>query len=173
METFFINQWKAADNCGSTLVIGDTNMDMLKWTEPEQLLENIYISTRNFFQVIKGTSRFWTGKQPSLLDQCWGNSPGKIFNVKNFIRGTADHNMITVSYRLSGSICSKMEMKGRDRRGFEEEEFRRNMRLVNWAPVFSCTNVDVANFKFENRFVEILEKLAPMRKTQARRRRTD
>ncbi len=175
----FIDQWKAASGCGPCMVIGDINLDLQKWMDPSPFQENMVdavkneITTRNVHQMIRGPTRFWVGVQPSLLDHCWSNMPEKIFNIKNMTRGTGDHNVISLSYRLSGSITSKMETRGRDRRNFCEEEFKRRLNLVNWEPVFNAQNADVATYEFESRFIQILEELAPMRKTQPRRRRTD
>ena len=116
----FINQWKAAISWGPCLVIGDMNLNIMKWDKLEQINENMVeqtkdeISTLNTHQVIRGPTRFWNCTQPSLVDQCWGNCIENIFNIRNVTRGTADQNFILVQYRLCGKIMSKMETKGRD-----------------------------------------------------------
>ena len=74
-----VSQWKSACNSGPCLVIGDINLDILKWGQPEQILENMVelvktdISTLNNHQVIQGPTRFWERVQPSLIDHCWVN----------------------------------------------------------------------------------------------------
>ena len=83
----FIGQWKSASNSGPTVVIGDLNLDLLKWEAPEQILENMVeivkdeIMTRNISQVITGPTRFWKGTAPSLIDHCWTNCVDKILNT--------------------------------------------------------------------------------------------
>ena len=65
-----IGQWVDGSSADSCLIIGDTNMDLLKWTNPEQALEEIVrmvdeeIITRNFHQLINGPTRFWKKSIP-------------------------------------------------------------------------------------------------------------
>ena len=175
----FIKQWIAASNRGECLIIGDTNLDTLKWDNPEYGQENMIkilkeeIITRNFHQMIQGPTRFWPGARPSLIDQCWSNNAVKLSNIGNVTRGTADHNMIRVNYRLKGNISSRLETKGRDRRKFCEKEFKRRMALQDWSEVFEETDVNIATFKFETKFIAVLDQLAPMKKFQSRARRSD
>ena len=66
-----------------------------------------------------------------------------------------------------------METKGRDLRNFEEEEFKRKVRLINWDCVFNDENLDVANYTFENKLLNILNLMAPMKARQSHARRKD
>ena len=177
--TKFINQWISASNIGPCLVIGDLNLDMLTWNDPEYVHENMVnttkdeITTRNFTQVVNGATRFCRDTRPSLIDHIWVNTPGKISNVKNNTRGTADHNCIAATYRLCGTITSNIVRKGRDRRNYSEEELKRRISLTDWSPVFCSDNVDVASHEFESRFVQILDELAPIKTIQSRSKRCD
>ena len=116
----FIKQWVNASRNGPCLVVGDVNLDQLKWNNPDGGHENMVeqtieeIMSRNFTQFIHEPTRFWPGTNPSLIDQCWGNLPDRVSNPKNFTRGTGDHNVIGITYRMIGNIKSKMEVKGRD-----------------------------------------------------------
>ena len=77
----FISQWKLASRDNQCFVVGDTNLDMFKWDNPEHVhipmiqQMNDEVITLNFSQVIEGATRYWPGTQDSLLDQCWTNSP--------------------------------------------------------------------------------------------------
>ena len=97
----------------------------------------------------------------------------KISNIKQITRGTADHDIISVTYRLKGVARSKMETIGRDRRNFSENELKRLMALQDWSSVLAEQNVDIATFVFENKFLEILNSLVPLKRFQPRSRRTD
>ena len=175
----FIGQWKSACSSGPTVVIGDINLDLLKWETPDQILENMVekvkteIMTRNISQVINGPTRFWNGKAPSLIDHCWSNCVEKIYNIQNISRSTADHNVIAINYKMKGKIISSQEIKGRDRRNWSVEECKRQLNIMNWDTVFNEQNVDIANAEFERKFLSILDALAPMRKVQTRNRRSD
>ena len=177
--TKFVKQWAAAGNTGECLVVGDTNLDILKWDNPNVGQDNMVdrvkdeISTKNFHQVVQGPTRFWEGTKPSLIDQCWGNNVQKISNVKNFTRGTADHNVIALTYRLKGNVMNSLETKGRDRRNYSEEEFKRQIALQDWRDIFEEQNVDIAVYKFETKFLKVLDTMAPMKKFQPRGRRSD
>ena len=61
------------------IVIGDINLDHLRWLEPDQLNENMVklvqdeIEILGFTQLIKGYTRRWRSQSDSLLDQIWSN----------------------------------------------------------------------------------------------------
>ena len=175
----FIGQWANASNSGNCMIIGDTNVDTLKIDNPDQEMEYMSdlikneIMTRNFHQMVNGPTRFWNGVRPSLIDQIWVNDVSRISNVSNITRGTADHNVITVTYRLKGDITKNLESKGRDRRGFNPEEFKRRISLINWSEVFAEKNVDIATYLFETKFLSVLDDMAPMCKFQPRNNRSD
>ena len=151
---------------------------MEKWEEPEQVIEPMVellkeeIVTRNFTQMILGPTRYWKDKTPSLIDQCWVNDPGRVSNIKNTVRGTADHNMISICYRMAGKVSSPHETISRDWNKLEESELVRRISLVNWDSVFGTNDLDVANYEFQMKFLEVLDNLAPMRWTQARSKRS-
>ena len=64
----FISQWKEAAHHPSVIVIGDINLDILKWTNPERMhipmidMVNEDIITMNFGQIIEGPTRFWANQ---------------------------------------------------------------------------------------------------------------
>ena len=168
----FVGQWKSASR-------SDTNVDTLKINDPDQEMEYMSnllkdeIMTRNFHQTVQGPTRFWNGARPSQIDQIWVNDLSRVFNVSNVTRGTADHNVVAASYRLKGGITKNLESKGRDRRNFDAEEFKRRITLLNWDEVFEEMNVDIATYKFETKFLTVLEDMAPMKKFQPRNKRSD
>ena len=173
----FIDQWVSASDSGNeVLVIGDTNVDTLKLNNPDPGMENMTemlkteITTRNFTQVIQGPTRFWSGARPSQIDQCWSNNSRKISNVKNLTRGTADHNVVAITYRVKGNLSNHLETIGRDRTKFSTSEFKRLMALQNWTEIFNAQNVDVAVCILEEKLRAVMDKLAPMKKFQSRRK---
>ena len=60
-----------------------------------------------------------------------------------------------------------------DLRDFNEEKFKRRVRLINWECVFTEMNVDVANHTFESKLLEILNEMAPMKTIQSKTKRKD
>ena len=158
----FISQWKSAGNSGPCVVIGDLNLDQNKWNTPEAGQENMVemvkrqIETMNMHQMIQGPTRFWPGTQPSLIYHCWGNTIQNICNVKNVTRGTGDHNLLSLNYRIKGKVAARLETKMRDRRSFNLEELKRRLTVTNWSSVLEAKDVNIANTEFEDKFVNIL-----------------
>ena len=103
-----------------------------------------------------------------MLDQCWSNDPARISNIRNIPRGTADHNVVAISFRMAGKVTSSMETVTRDWANFEKTEFKRRMALVDWGPVFQTDNVNIANWEFLQKYLQILDELAPKKRFQPR-----
>ena len=68
---FFINQWITASRLSDCIIIGDTNLDQLKWGKPDQInvaMTNLVkdnLETRGFSQLVTGPTRiklhqYWT-----------------------------------------------------------------------------------------------------------------
>ena len=92
----------------SCIVTGDTNLDKLRWNNPENGIADMVddtkdeIETENFFQMVEGPTHFWSGHADSLIDQSWANKPGCVLSCRNIFRGTGDHNVIQTLYRTKG-----------------------------------------------------------------------
>ena len=107
----FICQWERAEAGGAeVVVIGDTNVDLIKKDHPDRdikpLMELIEerVMTMGFIQLVQGPTRFWPNTADSLLDQVWVNTPIKVTQCRNITRATGDHNIISVMIRTKGDI---------------------------------------------------------------------
>ena len=71
---------------GKVVVIGDNNLDFLKWQQPEQKHEFMTdmvkdrIESLNFVQLIQTVTRTWRGQADSILDHIWTNDPSKVIS---------------------------------------------------------------------------------------------
>ena len=99
----FVCQWERAESGGAeVLVIGDTNVDMIKYNNPDQEIKplvdllNERVVTMGFIQLVQGPTRFWPNTADSLIDQVWVNTPLKVTQCRNITRATGDHNIISV-----------------------------------------------------------------------------
>ena len=107
--------------------MGDSNLDTLKWTNPDQGVKKMVEDTKNsemydvFSQIIVGPTRFWVGKTPSLIYQVWTNVPEQIIEWTNHTRSVADHNIITITVRTKGSSKTNKEILRR-KCGSEQSE---------------------------------------------------
>ena len=104
----FINRVVDATRNAKCIIIGDTNLDHLKWLDPDQHHKDMVnmmkneVETLGYSQSIVGPTRFWPGQNSSLIDQCWTNSPELLLSSRNLADGTSDHNPIEIMVRLKG-----------------------------------------------------------------------
>ena len=80
----FIDQWKLANSLSDCVVIGDINLDMLRWDSPVQInigmtdLVKMEIEAEGSVQLVEGPTRFWPHQRDSLIDHIWTNCPQKV-----------------------------------------------------------------------------------------------
>ena len=168
----FVSQWKEAGHHPSVILIGDMNLDILKWSSPERLhipmidMINEEIITMNFGQIIEGPTRFWANQTSSLIDHVWVNCVDKIIDWKNINISVSDHNLIGVIIRLKGTNNESQEHLKRSKKAFDPKIYTDQISKINWDRLYSCINIDVANSIFEEEMLNILDILAPMVKSQ-------
>ncbi len=156
------------------MVIGDLNMDKLRWDSPDTkhaiMVEDTKAAVKheNFEQIIEGPTRFWEGQTVSLLDQIWVNRPEKVTEWNNLNKSDGDHNLIQVKYRIKGTDGRNNEIMKRLRRKFDPTEYRRRVSMIDWDVMYNMTDIDVANSYFEDNILKILNEMAPITKFQPR-----
>ena len=88
----FLVQWERALGTGKeVIVMGDCNLDFLKFDDAGQLqplvdlvLENIY--PHGVQQLVQVPTRSWPGQQDSCVDHIYTNTLDKISNAQAFVR---------------------------------------------------------------------------------------
>ena len=66
-----VTKWEEAGRNGNCIVIGDINLDMLRWSQPEQHLVNMVDITQNvievagFTQIVDKVTRCWKSQSDS------------------------------------------------------------------------------------------------------------
>ena len=157
---------------GDTIVLGDLNLDHMKWQTPEphhrQMIDMIktQLETLGFAQLVTGVTRTWKGQTSSLLDHCWTNCGPRIASCRNIIRGYSDHNLVEVICRLKGLNKAPKEMIKRQRHNFNLETFRKKASELDWTDVLTSDNVDLSYDYFENKMKKLLEEVSPLKKIQ-------
>ena len=95
--------WKNKSKNKKTVVVGDINLDHLRWDHPEQHLENMVEETKNvietsgFLQIVTNFTRSWRNQADSCLDQVWTNCPDRTVKVYNIERGASYHNVVGIN----------------------------------------------------------------------------
>ena len=93
----FLRQVETARIASTCHIIGDVNLDYMKWEAPDHLHLQMITDTKNsleaggFFQLVSDVTRAWPGQVDSLIDHFWTNDVQKIIEVKNTVRSVGDH----------------------------------------------------------------------------------
>ena len=156
--------------------MGDTNLDYLRWNQPERHLVKMVdktkeeIETRGFHQMIGGVTRTWPGQLDSNLDQCWMNAPQKLIYFRNLVRLSSDHNLILISLRTKNRLADRHEMVRRNRNEYDASKYREDMARIDWSEYYELNSIDLISDFFQTEVLKVLNKHAPMQTLQRRRR---
>ena len=157
-----------------TVVVGDMNLDHLRWDHPEQHLENMVDETKNvietsgFLQLVTNFTRSWRNQADSCLDQVWTNCPDRTVKVLNIARGASDHNVVGIHVAAQDIKTGGTNMVKRLWKQFDSAECIRRFRCIDWREVMNETNVNIAASKLEDTICTIMDELAPMKTVQSR-----
>ena len=169
-----LKQWKAAGNNRKCTVIGDINLDQLRWQDADQLNEQMVEMTQNsietigYCQLVQQHTRRWRHQQDSLLDHIWTNSGQRILSHFNTQRGDSDHNVVGLTLSGKDIHSGGQNVVKRLWGGFDPVRFLGKLRREDWTSILRETNIDLANSEFEDKYLAILETEAPMRTVQMR-----
>ena len=170
--TSFIRQWVKACQGADVIILGDTNLDHLRWDQPEFHQVNMVnqvktqLETKGFIQHVTGFTRCWRGQTSSLLDHCWSNCATRIASCRNLVRGASDHNLVEVVVRMKGLNKSPTEIIKRMRNNFNADLFKSKASEIDWTEVLMENNVNVSYSHFEEKIRQLLDEMSPMRKIQ-------
>ena len=158
-------------NC---VVLGDLNLDHLKWALPEGSQEkmvnevNNKIETSGFQQLVKGATRTWKDQNDSCLDHIWANCPNRVIKTFNTTRGSSDHNVIGVELSLKEIKNAGNNIVKRMWKEFYKEKCLLDFKNSNWQDILMETNVNVAAALLEERICSIMDVHAPFKTIQIR-----
>ena len=170
------NIHRTMDKEADTIIIGDTNIDKMKWTNPEQRMISMVntmkteIETLGYIQMVKNPTRFWINSTDSLLDQIWTKNPDKFIQCRNISRGVGDHNMIEAIIRIKGQNKKPSEIIKRSWKNTTPEEIRTELGKKNWQEVLDSDDPILAYGKLEENLVEVVDRLAPNKRIQVTNR---
>ena len=151
-----IRSWKLAAKKSMCTVIGDMNLDYLRWGAPEKKHIRMVDRTREeietigFTQVLKGHTRSWPGQADSMVDHCWLNKPQRLISSTNEDRSSSDHNYTSVFLRTKDKINQSQESHRRVWKFFDPERFRAKIATIDWSAFYQCEDINIINDYFEN-----------------------
>ena len=159
------------------LVVGDVNIDYLRWTSPDQLHNFMTGETRNrikplgFAQLVTGPMRCWRRTRPSLTDQSWSNNTDMIVQCNNISRPVMDHNLIQTIIKLKYSPRSNCEIIKRSFKYFDKTGFQNRVKEIDWQKINSINYVNLAYNFLEENLNAALSEHAPIIKVEPGRNR--
>ena len=130
------------------------------------------IETEHFSQLVSLPTRFWPNQSSSLIDHIWVNCPNKLLAVKIINRSASDHNLIYMKIRIKGDENAPGEILARNCKDFDENIFKMRVGSIEWTSLYEQTDVNLAYNVFLCKFTNILNSMAPIKKTQCRRKIT-
>ena len=173
-----LSQWKMAGRMGQCIVLGDTNLDIMKWNHPDQavaeMTENTknLLETDNFTQLINTPTRFWTNEVDSLIDLICINKPQMVLRSSNIKRGTADHNLVQIIYRTKGTHANTSKIVKRIKLNFDLQEYK--LEKNDSEPLYHFHEIDPDySFFSPEKILNIYDKMAPVIKVQHRKINTN
>ena len=170
----FLKQVDTARISSTCHIIGDVNLDYLKWDLPDYLHSQMITDAKNclegggFFQLVSDVTRAWPGQTDSLIDHFWTNDVQKVLEVKNSVRSAGDHNVITAIIRMKGSDVRQLDSRKRSFKNFDPVSFRQKLSLEQWEDIYEIEDVDLANDFIESRVVAALDEFCPYKTIQHR-----
>ena len=172
----FIEKWKLAARRGDVTIVGDVNLDFLRWGAPSQRNEKMIdktkteIETIGFHQIVEGATRFWADQTESCVDHIWMNSLGRLAFYRNIKRTFSDHNLLLLAFWTKDKLVNKNEIVRRDRKNFDEKNYKTKLSMIDWTGFFESTNLDHINNMFEEKVSEVLNSVAPIKIIQRRKK---
>ena len=176
----FLDQWERALSTGKEcLVMGDSNLDHLLIGSPDlqqyrhrDLIDSLCnrIYPLGVKQCIQGYTHSRHGQRQSLIDILYSNCPQKLSNVQAITRGASDHKVITAVRCSKNAINVPKYIKKRSFKHFNELQFIEEIKKISWWQVYSSNDVNVAVHILTENITSILDKMAPIRIFQTRKK---
>ena len=169
-----VNKWQQASRNQRCLVMGDLNLDFLRWHNPdfahEAMVEAVQdnIEINGFTQLVENYTRQWEGQVNSCLDHIWTNTIERVICHQNMTRGDADHNLISVELSCKDVKIGGMAVRKRIWKNFDLKTCTDKFRNTDWSDILEIMNVDVATSTLEERILTILDEAAPIKLVQMR-----
>ena len=170
----FLSQVEAArkSNC---ILIGDFNLDFIKWTKPDKKHEELENCTKNsletagYVQLVKGITRSWPGQVDSAIDHIWTNSNQRVISVANVVSAAGDHNLISTIIRIKVGDSRRLEERKRVHKNFDPVTYRQKLEMEDWSEIYKLDNCDLANDFIETKLMKILDEVCPIKNIQMKK----
>ena len=180
----FLDQWERALQSGMEVIVcGDMNLNHLDWglsrnkqsgqtRKLTSLIELLFqrILPHSVSQCVTVATRFVPGQAQTGLDHVYTNRPDKLSPVQAQFCGGSDHKLIFAT-RYSRVITRSVRyVRKRCYKNFDPMLFLSEVQGIRWWDLFQTEDIDLAVRMFSEKITNILDKLAPVRTIQVRRK---
>ena len=151
----FLRKWKNKSRNKKCIVLGDFNLDHLRWETPEPHLDRMVEDTKNliensgFTQLITTFTRSWRAQANSLLDHIWTNCPQRTIKTINLERGASDHNVVGVEVSTRDIVIGGQNILRRSWKTFDRQRCFDKFRLTDWTSILNQTDARLAASQLE------------------------
>ena len=180
----FLAIWETALMEGKeVIVMGDINLDFLKWTKTnlppndstvclKALIEQLFsrIFPHGVSQLVKEATRVWPGQADSGLDHIYSNKPEKCSEVYLEFSGGSDHKLLKFTRFAKSMKRSVKYVKKRSFKNFKSEVFIAAVRQLSWFELYMCESPSEAAELLTGKLTDILDTMAPIKTIQVRSR---
>ena len=142
----FLDKWKAAlAEVKEVIVLGDVNLDFLKWTRtdlpPTDQAVKLRPLTDQFFarifphgvsQLVCDATLVWPGVQDSGIDHIYTNKPEKCSNIYMEFGGGSDHKLLRVTRFSKSMKNSHRYVRKRSFKNFNQEQLCDAVKKLSW-----------------------------------------
>ena len=169
-----LSKWMAVTRGADSVVLGDMNLDFAKWGNPVTshvtMIEETKstIESAGFVQIVSEITRTWPGVESSIIDHIWVNIPEKVLQKFNIIDAASDHNIVGLVIRMKGIIKNSQEFKKRKWSKFNQDDYIKKVKAVNWEIMYQLRDVNLVWDFMESSLSDILKEIAPIVKIQPR-----
>ena len=152
------------------IVIGDVNCNDLDLDGKNKILvklRNLY-SEYQLKQLIKNPTRSTLTSQ-TLIDHFATNKPRLITNSGVFTTGFSDHDLIFGIRKISSKLNSEPKIvRSRQLKHYNKNEFILSLKQVDWKVILEGGDLNTMSTEFEDQFIAILDKHAPLRERKVK-----
>ena len=187
LETL-LAQWEAATLHGNpsepneTHICGDMNLDCHegKWLRQDysllslSKLVQVACNLSNFTQLVTQPTRIQHNSirnetSVSCIDHFYCNTKHRCSKVSIIPFGNSDHDLLCYTRYSKEPVSPSRTIRKRSYKNFEETKFLCDLSEVDWTPVYSCQEVDLAEATFTRIFSSVLDIHAPWVQYQHRK----
>ena len=152
------------------IVIGDVNCNDLDQDGKNKILVKLrnLCSEHQLKQLIKNPTRSTLTSQ-TLIDHFATNKPRLITNSGVFTTGFSDHDLIFGIRKISSKLNREPKIvRSRQLKHYNENEFMLSLKQVDWKIILEGGDINTMPTKFEDQFIAILDKHAPLRERKVK-----